>query len=310
MSAFIFQGAGTVFRKYLENLDTKTFERLEKCCKLASKETGMNVFNYIRTGSAKDWDEELLDQIVIYSINCCIFETYIAYGYIPRYLLAYSMGIYSALASGGAYGFEDGLRLVIKAYECMKRSMGALAGGMASIIGFNRKDIEHLIGIIGAKEKVEIVNENNEYSIVVSGIKEYVEALMEMATEEGALKVLTIKTNIAYHSKFISGELGDFEEYVNELKLKHLKFPIISSIRQNVVKNDMDIRNELCLNLKSPLSWRKTIEKACSLGVYNFLEVGLGASLTRVSVLNSSQSEFLSYKKIIKENKEWNENLA
>jgi len=53
----------------------------------------------------------------------------------PALLAGHSLGELSALAAAGAFSFEDGLRLVRKRAELMKRAGQLSPGGMAAILG-------------------------------------------------------------------------------------------------------------------------------------------------------------------------------
>lgn len=292
---FIFQGAGTEFRKHISTMDESRLDTLKRYCTRVKDITGMSIWEYINGGLTVGEDEELFDQVSIYTLNCSIYEIYRSMGYIPQFLLAYSMGIYSALYCGEALTFEEGLLLVIKAYECMRGAMGSNKGAMASVIGLRKEDAEEIIMKLGFGAYMEVVNENNEYSIVVSGLTPFVEKFMEVALQEGALKVIPVKTGIAYHSMFVADAAQSFSTFVESSKVGDLKYPMVACTNQQVITCWEDIKNELCRNVKSTISWRKTVEKSILLGADRFMEVGLGASLSRVSKIINSECEFISY---------------
>lgn len=296
---FIFQGAGTEFRKHISTMDESRLNTLKRYCIRVKDVTGMHIWEYINDGLTTGEDEELFDQVSIYTINCSIYEMYRSMGYMPRFLLAYSMGIYSALYCGGALTFEEGLLFVIKAYGCMRHAMGSHKGAMASVIGLRKEEVEEIIAKLGAGAYMEVVNENNEYSTVVSGLKPFVEKFMERALQEGALKVIPVKTDIAYHSMFIADAAQDFSAFVESCKVVNLKYPMVACTNQEVITGREDIKKELCRNVKSAISWRKTIEKSILLGADRFLEVGLGASLSRISKIINGDCEFISYDQLV-----------
>lgn len=297
--AFIFQGAGTEFRKYLNDLEPDHLDYIHGYSHIVKKKTGIDLWTFITEGNPKNHEFFLVDQLAIYTINCSIYNLYHSMGMQPYILIGYSMGLYSALFAGEAVSFEVGIDLIINAYSFTKQSMGSKYGAMASIIGLSIDDLKDVIEKSGCEEFVEISNQNYEYSFLISGIEDKVEIVLKKAEEEGALKVLRIKANFPFHSRFVEDGAFKFLQYLEKQCINNLRVPLITCTNQNIIRYKSDIKYELYSNLKDNISWLNAVNKADALGVNKFIEMGLGEPLSKLSRLISKKNEFLGYEKMM-----------
>lgn len=300
-TALLFQGAGTPFRKHLIAFNDEHLSQLKYYCDIVKMETALDVESYIFLDQCPPGNENLIDQLATLTLNYTIFRIYLEYGIRPALLMGYSMGIYAALVAGGSISFKDGVHLVVNAYKTAYDSVSGLNGTMATIIGFDSAFLSQLITASGLSGDVEISNENNEHCYVVSGIAESVSRLLELANNEGALKTVMININIPFHSKFMTNGAENFLPYLETVHFKPLEFPLVSCTRQSILHTDVEeIKNEVYLNLKTNISWKKTVVKAGELGVENFIECGLGESLCKMSQMINFDYKFFEFEKITK----------
>ena len=209
------------------------------------------------------------------------------------------MGVYSALTAGGSIEFGDGIQIVVNAYRCAKESFTQKQGAMYFIIGLQQHELQEIIQKSQMQEHVEISNENSQYCMTISGLKAEAEAVAEMALDEGALKAVRINTSFPFHSRLAEEASEKFGEYLKKINIKKSKYPLVSCIDQKIFGNEVnEIKNELIFNLKSKISWQKTVEKAAKIGVNSFIEVGLGESLCRISKEINRKFEFKGYEKL------------
>jgi [acyl-carrier-protein] S-malonyltransferase len=296
-NAFIFQGAGTVYRKYLGSLTEQHLDLLKNNCAVIRRASGIDLWRYIINGIPED-EEELLEQLAVYAVNCTIYEIYLQYGIYPYIISGFSMGIYSALACGGAVTFNDGAALLTTAYNFMKESMEGRECAMASIIGLERKELEEIIEKSGCGDTVEIACENNFHCYTLSGLKEGVEKAAKTAGEEGALKVVRIQVSFPCHTGFLEKAAGRFAHYLDSMPVRQLTCPLIACTDQKLIENPADIKEELHKNLKSNISWLNAINRMGRSGSQAFIEVGLGNSLSKVSELINKDYVFYGYKNV------------
>lgn len=226
-------------------------------------------------------DNELKNQYITYIISCGVSKLLKQKNQYPDYVAGISMGIYSALYDINAISFNDGLQLIINAYEiCRKVIPSKSEFGMGYIVGLNKEEIQN--NISENNLCVEIVNTNNIHSTLLSGKKGDIIRIIKIAKNEGAIQTGVINTSIPYHSKYLKETENYFSTFVDKLRINKPRYPIVSSIDQQILLNPEQIRHELVRNLKTPLNWHNTMKKLNSLEIKYCIECGPGDSLYRI----------------------------
>ncbi len=67
--------------------------------------------------------DELRSQIISYLFGCSLSDELISRGVKPDAVSGYSMGLYAALYSSSVYHFEDGIRLIEKAFAVSRAAI-------------------------------------------------------------------------------------------------------------------------------------------------------------------------------------------
>jgi malonyl CoA-acyl carrier protein transacylase len=98
---------------------------------------------------------------------------------------------------------------------------------------------------------------------------------------------------------FIEG-CEQLRECVNRIVVKDLKVPLVSTINQSYLYHSEDLKKELVCNMYSKMLWRKSIEIVSLSQPVEFIEVGLGKSISKASKLIKSGNTFYSYDSIFK----------
>jgi malonyl CoA-acyl carrier protein transacylase len=297
--AFLFQGVGSDYQKILDLLDGEQKERLKQYCDIVHKELDMDLWNYLFNSVATKYDNAFCDWIAIYTVDNMVYHEYVKFGIKPEVFLGYSMGLITAMTCGNSISFETGLRLLATIYEYPRYSSNQ-EEAMAVIIGMTYQDVDKIIQEHGLHNQVEIASENNEYCIVISGIKSGIAEVMTLAANEGALKVKEIYSPYAFHSRYATRGIEKFVELVEEIPVFDCPTPIVSSLTQEILQNSADLRKELIRNMPSRMLWKKSIEKIASMGIYSFIEVSLEDSLTKFSKLINMEYKFFTYNKFLK----------
>jgi [acyl-carrier-protein] S-malonyltransferase len=299
---FLFPGVGMKNNKFLGAVTGLDMNGLREACRETHKVFGTDVWNYINGGEEEYQDKELVEQISIYTVNCFVFREYLKKDIKPGLLAGYSMGLYSALYCGGAVKYGDGIDLVATAYNLMKDfSEKNEKWGMAIIVGLDYRQMQDIINALNMQESVYIINENNQHSIVISGLERGIDGVCLNAAEEGALNINQLSVSLPYHTRFMIEPAEKLKRYFNNIQFKDPVTPLVSAITQDAVYTADDVKRDLFLNLKTGMSWMKTIEKAGLMGFKKFAEVGLSDSLCKMSSFINPDCRFLNCKNIFKE---------
>jgi len=197
-------------------------------------------------------DNELKTQIIQYVFGCTISDILHENNIFPECISGYSMGIYAALYHAKSIDFETGLKLIKNAFLIIKSNIPAFKYGMASIGGLELKDIKCIL--INNSFNAEVINVNNSTSFVISGMRNDVENIVNIAKEEGALQAKVFNTSIPYHSTFLNEAANEFNIYINGLNIQQPKFKLVSSIDQRLVESKTEVLKELTDNINKRLN--------------------------------------------------------
>lgn len=270
--AFISEFIGTEVQ-ILNSLSDNFLENLEKASAITSDD--FTKFSITDTAYTED---ELRSQVITYIFSCSLADVLISKGMQPDVMAGYSMGLYATIYTGGAINFEDGIKLINKAYSISKKIIGNIESNMGSIIGLTVNEIEEIIS--NNRLEVEIANTNSIHSHLITGSKKEVHQLLIKARETGALNTSLLKVSTPYHSKLLKNTEEDLLEFIKDnIKFKHSSYPIISSINQKMIKSADQIQKELVMNLFTKINWMDTFNHLQSMGVSQFIECGAGKSL-------------------------------
>ena len=278
-TAFIFPAFITDFtQKELDYLKRNEVD-FKHYIKIASEAIGVEipVFSY---DAAIYRSDELLSQIIAYLFSCAFFDTINKKSLKANYVAGYSMGIYATLYAAGVIDVKDGIKIIYKAYTLVSNLSCTGSYGMGAIIGLNKADIEKII--TENHFEAEIINVNNEHSMVVAGIKKDIVQLLEQARQEGALSVSELTVNTPYHSKFLKQFAEPFIQFLDSLLLKKPVIPILSTYNQRTITEVEDVKRELVYNLTEKINWYDTVQSLLKLGVNTFYECGAGKDLSKI----------------------------
>ncbi|MBU4482971.1 MAG: ACP S-malonyltransferase [Actinobacteria bacterium] len=263
-----FLGANGKYRKYFE---------------ISSEIVGKDILKII-SGSDRDnsLDNTRFSQISIYTLSCALNDYIVNDLFINMEciytVLGHSLGEYSAIYSGGAYSFEQGVKLVGYRGKIMSEADRSAKGMMAAVLGTGISIIEDVLG--GLKDRVFVANYNDYLQIVISGCEDAVGEAIKELKSRGVRKIIPLKVGIASHSplmKEVSDKLGRFIE--ENVKLTDMKLPFFSTT-EVAYRDRNDIKKTLTGQLTGPIRWVDSIEYLLGKGVGIFVEVGPGEVLS------------------------------
>jgi [acyl-carrier-protein] S-malonyltransferase len=198
----------------------------------------------------------------------------------PVALAGHSLGELSALAIAGAFSFEDGLRLVRKRAELMKRAGGLAPGGMAAILGVDIPTLDKVCAEASTpEESVQIANDNCPGQVVISGSKPAVERAIAAAKSAGAKRALPLAVSIAAHSALMTPIQQEWNEAVAAANFSALQIPVIGNVHALPLTDEMTARADIIAQMQSRVRWTESVQYMISNGINTFVEVGTGTVL-------------------------------
>jgi [acyl-carrier-protein] S-malonyltransferase len=193
----------------------------------------------------------------------------------PSYAAGLSLGEYSALVASGAISFADAVYLVRRRGEFMEEEAAKLAGGMLSIIGLAKEQLQRIC----AQSNTEIANLNSPGQIVISGEKKGLSEAEKLAKEAGANLVVSLQVSGAFHSSLMRPAALRLAKELEKIKINPLGIPVISNVSARAISSLDEIKDNLIKQVYSAVLWEDSMKFIISGGIRNFFEFGPGKVL-------------------------------
>jgi malonyl CoA-acyl carrier protein transacylase len=237
--------------------------------------TELNDFDFQKNNFLEN---ELKSQYISYIFSCAVADILKNQRVTPDFISGYSMGLYSALYYCESVSFAGGLMLIKNAWETISAFTNHGIYGMGMIIGLNEPDITK---IIGDDHAMEICNQNNPYTFVITGFRDAVQRVLVSAKAEGALRTNVLPVSMPYHSHFLKSTAQSFSGKMHDNLFKPPVYRYISSLNQRIIQTAKDCKGEVVSNLATRMNWYATMKFHVNQGSKLIFECGAGDGLTR-----------------------------
>jgi [acyl-carrier-protein] S-malonyltransferase len=198
------------------------------------------------------------------------------------YVAGHSLGEFSALVAAGSLTFADGLRLVRRRGELMKKAGEIAPGGMAAILGLDADRATAICAEVSAEtgQPLLVANDNCPGQLVISGAVDALEQAMVLAKESRARKVVRLPISIAAHSPLMASVSAEFDAVVDSMPISVPDMPVIGNVSALPLTTPEAIRTELKQQLTHSVRWTESMQYLGQCGVGTYVEVGPGNVLT------------------------------
>jgi len=193
----------------------------------------------------------------------------------PAFVAGHSVGEYAALIAAAALSFEDGLTLVQERACLMRAANEANPGTMAAILGADEATVAELCAEAGAS----VCNRNLPSQTVIGGSFAAVTRAIELAKQRG-LRAIPLNVGGAFHSPLMASAVTGLREAARRAAVESPRVPVVSNVSATVLTTPDAIRDELPLQVVSPVRWHESIQLMSEAGVSQFIELGPGRVLT------------------------------
>ena len=276
MKAYVFPGQGAQFPgmgKDLYESNAVARELMDK----ANEVLGFRLTDIMFSGTAEELQQTKVTQpaVFVYSVAQALSQ---GEAFQPDMVAGHSLGEFSALVASGCLRFEDGLRLVYARAMAMQACCDAVPGTMAAIIKLDDSTIERIC------EKTEglvvAANYNCPGQVVISGEKEAVMAACEKMKEAGAKRALPLQVGGAFHSPLMEPARKQLAEAIEATAFHTPICPIYQNVDARPHTDTDEIKQNLLLQLTSPVRWTDSVLQMKADGMTEFEECGPGQVLT------------------------------
>ena len=282
--AFLFPGQGAQTVGMGAEI-AETFPAAAEIFEKANDTIGYDLSAICFEGSQEKLNTTTISQPAIFTTSAAILEVFktnpATSNITPDITAGLSLGEYTALYAAGAISFKDALTLVQKRGEAMQAASDATEGGMVSIIGLEKEQVEQLCEEARENELLTAVNFNCPGQVVVSGSKNACARAEKLAEKYGAIKAVPLAVAGAFHTEMMSSAAEKLKNAIENCQIQDpVNISVIANINADYYQNSEKIAEGLIKQLTRPLLWQKCMEKLLADGVEKFYEIGPGRVLT------------------------------
>jgi [acyl-carrier-protein] S-malonyltransferase len=195
----------------------------------------------------------------------------------PAMVAGHSVGEYAALVAAGVLDLAAGLRLVSQRAELMAGAGGD--GGMAAVIGLDRETVQAIVDGLSRPTELVVANDNAPGQVVISGLRDALEAAEEPLRAEGARRILHLPVSGAFHSPLMAGVAGQLATAFEAETWHDARVPVVSNVSAEPLTDADRIRALLAEQVRSPVEWVASVRRMVDDGVDVMIELGPGSAL-------------------------------
>ena len=192
-------------------------------------------------------------------------------GVAPLAVAGHSVGEYPALAAAGTISALDCLRLASLRGRLMDREANANPGAMSAVMGLAPEEVAALTRQIDGL--VQPANYNSPGQTVITGAKEAVAQVGQLAKEKGA-KVIPLKVSGAWHSPLMEKAREEMAQAIVETEFGPLARLHVPNTTAAPTQDADLVKSELQKQMTSPVRWVQTVQALLAAGVDTFIEAG------------------------------------
>ena len=194
----------------------------------------------------------------------------------------HSLGEYSALSSVDVLSVTDSAKLLKLRGQSMQKATPKGVGAMATILGLELNDVKEIVTQTTQEQNFicNVANDNANGQVVISGHREAVEKVIELAKDKGAKRSVLLNVSAPFHCQLMEPVIDVMKQALNDTILNDFSIPVISNVTADIVDDKNAISELLVQQICSTVRWRETILKMSDLKITNIVECGAGKVLS------------------------------
>jgi len=249
----------------------------------AAEVLGYDLAKLCFRGPAEELDSTVVSQPALFVTSLAALESLRSES--PEVVLSceaaagLSLGEYTAMVFADVMDFEAGLTLVQQRGAAMQEAADATPGGMVSILGLERVEVEALCDQARQDDVLEIANLLCPGNIVISGSNAACERAAEMGRTFGAMKSVPLAVAGAFHTQIMRPADERLAEALADVPMHKPKIPVVSNVDARPHDDPEEIRQLLIQQVLQPVRWEDSMRYLLEQGFGQFYEVGPGRVL-------------------------------
>ena len=212
---------------------------------------------------------------------------------VPTLFAGHSLGQFSAAVAAESLPLSDGLRLVRERGRIMKEWAALRPGGLATIFGMTRDQVQAICDDVSGSESVGIAVHNAPNQFVISGDIAPLERAMQLARERGA-RAIKLPISVPGHTPVMREAADEMERILVTTRFSDPQAPIVSNIHGGLLVSAEDVRAELGGQICAAVEWVRCMGSMMNEGVATFVEIGPGRALSNIAGRFGDNLRFLT----------------
>lgn len=275
MKSYVFPGQGSQFCGMCNDL-YQNYPILNELFNSAEEILGFDISKVMFDGSKDELMQTKVTQPAIFVHSMAILKV-LGESFKPDQVAGHSLGEFSALVAARVLSFEEGLNLVSIRAKAMQKACENSNGTMAAILALENEITEHVCSNI--EGVVLAANYNCPGQVVISGEFQSVKKACEILTEKGARRALILPVSGAFHSSLMSEAKVELSKAIGETSFNKPICPIYQNVNGIGETSVEKIKENLILQITSPVKWTQSINQMINDGATEFTEIGPGKVL-------------------------------
>jgi len=197
----------------------------------------------------------------------------------PDYVAGHSLGEYSAHVAAGTLKFADAVRTVRNRGQYMQEAVPVGVGAMAAILGMPLEQVSAIAQEAAQGEVCQAANINSPEQIVISGHAGAVARAIQLASERGAKKAVSLPVSAPFHCALMQPAQDRLGVDLRALNFENPSYPVICNVDVAAIGSAEGARDALIRQVTGTVRWDESVRRLIELGTSLFIEVGPGKVL-------------------------------
>jgi len=197
----------------------------------------------------------------------------------PDFVAGHSLGEYSAYVAAGTLRFADAVRTVRNRGKYMQEAVPVSVGAMAAILGISLDQVTQIAQDAAQGEVCEAANINSPEQIVISGHAGAVARAIQLATERGAKKAVSLPVSAPFHCALMQPAQDRLAADLKALAFSNPSCPVICNVDAAPITSGEAARDALIRQVTGAVRWDESVRQLIAKGASLFVEVGPGRVL-------------------------------
>jgi [acyl-carrier-protein] S-malonyltransferase len=195
---------------------------------------------------------------------------------LPDFVAGHSLGEYTALCVAGAISLADTARLLRARGDAMQTAVPVGHGLTSVVLGLDADIVREICESTGC----DMANDNCPGQVVISGLKEAVDAASEKLKDAGARRVMPLALSAPVHCRVQEPAADMMRAEFDKVQIHTPQSKWISNKTCSVIDNPNEIKDALIYQLTHGVRWRESVLEMVNMGVTDATEIGPGNVLS------------------------------